>query len=934
MEEEKTEGVGTVQVSEPPEGDAQLLQPPIPSSTGTAKENAGENVVHQPTEDDDRGEDAVPEQHEQQPDVATTGTVQEAKPTVAPDASPTIAVAAASKNGSTEKNLSLSLPGTQRMGVGANAFAQLVRGWEGFMRDEQIDRFTNLQQPLQMLQGLSLCGHTVPGVPRPEQGQQQSERGNDKELPPMHPLAPPSFRYTHSSPSPYFASQYLPSMMSQPKKNDKTNEETPGDDDIPPPIALDPFQRSSSTPSAFRQPSNYSAFGTADKSAFTLPLQRSSLSGIPTTSTSSEPGAAAFSSSAFGPIQFYSMALEDMERTSIEVQDTTDRTSKGNDRIQSDDVSVEVGSKRGAASRAARFLSDVRVFRRRRRSHNRGGRENPAQPASVSSSASKGTGSEAATSPTLDTAVTVVTEPHYNPNDTSLLSTSSEVSAIVKNEVAESDAAATDCEDDNESTADAPMEEEENGAAQPGETKEDDEYDQLDDSDVEEAHYQPIEAQLQPISPPVPSPSYQTFDDERPLAETAKTDSSADAIAAASSSKMRVKISSPNKPRFTLADSPSPTGMERGEGSCLTPRSATSSRSSVTGSSSGHTTQATNNSSSSSNGLQSGLSTISETDREVMEANKEAKRRSLDNLLTKISKSENDGTSTNSSSSTSTNPNRYFSLASSPINLREGANVPVGQLLSSNRSPSPSTPGSQNGGVQLVRAHTIGPSTSASRRSGSTTSPSAASGSISAARTNSSGSSSEQPPTFVSYMDQETPVFRGESMETSSQRASGSEGEEREASPAAQMLGYSELSFEEPLAPSQVRSSRLFRSRQRRRPPRSPGKGSRLLSKTPPPRGSLSPLYHHQQLSPPPDIVDHPDSTNVSRPSYVMRSGLAMQNPVLVASRSDRGSTTTTAAPMESEEIMIKGRTYQESSIEIMNTDSADGTANLVTPEK
>lgn len=830
--------------------------------------------------------------------------------------------AASSTSDCTRKNLSVSLPDSQASGMGTNAFTQLVRGWESFMKDQQqSDPFANMKQ--HMLHGLS----QVPGAHHLDQGYQiqhlhTQKSGKESSL--FHPMAHPAFRYTQSTPSRHttIASQYLPSILQMKSANSNAQE----DDVPPPPIALDPFQRSTSTPSAFRQHSNYSAFGTADNSAFTHPLQRSAFSGIPTTSTSSEPGAATVSSSAFGPAQFYSMALEDMERTSIEVEmeDTSSSRSK------TDGIS-EVGSKRGAASRAARFLSDVRVLRRRRKSRNRDGRENPAQPPSVASSASKEADDVVTNSPPMiDTAVTVITEPHFNPNDSSMLSASSEVSAIVRNQTADSDTAATDCEETSESTVVAPLEQPDR---RPEESKAE-EYHELD-YDMEEANYQRIETQLEPSSPSAMSPSFQNYANERPVPSSAKSTGSV----VSTTSKMKVKVSSSNKPRFSLADSPSPTGMERGDGSSLTPRSVASSRSSVTGSSSGHTTQATNNSSGTSNGRQSGLSTISETDREVMEANKEAKRRNLDSLLATIAKkTENDGTSTNSGSSNSTNPHRYFSLAGSPDTMREGANVPVAQLLAttspSTRSPSP-VPGSQVG-VQLGRAHTIGTSTIASRRSLNTTSPSATSGSISAAHTNSSGSSSEQPPKFVSYVDEEAAVLRGEFIEDSSRRTSGSDGEEREASPAAQMLGYSDLSFEEPLAPSQVRSSRLFRG-SRRRPPRSPGKGSRMI-KTPPPRGSVSPLYHHHQLSPPPDIVDHPDSrSNVSRP-HVMRSGMAqLRNPVLVRSRSDLGPTTTAPVLENSTEQvqLVKGRTYRESSIEITNADAvADAAANVVSPEK
>lgn len=828
-----------------------------------------------------------------------------------------------------EKLLPVPTNDTQKV-TRANAFAQLVQGWESYMSDDRmIDPFPNFQQPLQMLQGLSLCGHPASGLPSLKAG------GYDVSSL-VHPLAPPALRHTHSSPSQIYSrssSVFDTAHLSN-------------SEDFPlPPIALDPFQRSTSTPSAFRQHSNYSAFGTADGSAFTLTSPR--YSGI------SSMGRESSSHSAFGPVQFYSMALEDMERTSIEVQDISDWSKDG---AEDSLLKQKAGLKRGAASRAARFLSDVRVLRRRRRA--RGGRENPAQPASVSSG-SKATEEDAEheqeISRPFDTAVTVISETMFNPNDTSFLSGSSEMSAIVKEA---EHGGATDCEDDVCTAPDQRMtdNEETKQERSPG----DQQYQQLDSDVEEEVGYQRIETQLQSVSPPILSPTYHNFFNGRPSTSChAAAIDNADAGVSTDGSPMRVQVCSSQKLRFTMAmesiaASPSPTRMELGgEGSSLTPlslESATMSphttRSSVTGSSSGHTTQATVTSY--STGQQSGLSTISETDREVMQANKDAKRRRGLDSLPAARKTETDGSSNNSSSSNSTNPHRYFSLASSPVTLREGANVPVDRFFTDSPSPGPASFASQPS--SLIRANTTSTS-SASRRSGSTTSPST-SVSLPVTHTSSSSASScgEQPPTFVSYLDREASsdltTFR-EAMETSSQRAAGNDLEEREASPASEMMVYSELFCEEPLAPSQLRGARLDRFRSRQRPPRSPAKGVRP-SKTPPPLGSISPLYH-QQLSPPRNIVDHLDS-NISRP-HVMRSGLA-SSPALVTSRSlidysawrlSHGDGVDPVSPLigvglgstlTESEILVKRRTYQESSVEVMNTAPGEMAANLVTPEK
>jgi hypothetical protein len=786
----------------------------------------------------------------------------------------------------------------------SNAFAQLVQGWENYMNDGKVEQFAQIQQPLEMLQGLTICGN--PAGTEPSRFPQEIDASNFRTAasPFMYPMAPAPLRYTHSTPM-------------QPKSPFQTLQKESADQGTvpPPPIALDPFQRSTSTPSAFRQHSYYSAFGTPD-SAFTLASQRSSFSGFHT------PGSAY---SAFDPVKYYSMALEDMERTSIEVQDITDRSNLAE--------KEKVGGKRGAASRAARFLSDVRVLRRRRRS--RGGRENPAHPSTLGLESR--IGEDVAS--VLDTAVTVITEPEMNLNDTSLLSRNSEISAIV-NRAANGDMGSTDGEEEMQNTS--LRSSSSRGFGNLDEAKEEfdppaenQQYEQFD-SDVEEANrYHNFETQYQPGSPSNPSfPSYHDFSD------------SGVAEKSIDSKKMKIKVSASVKPRFTMAsDSPSPSRMEecaithRSSDSAVTTSPQTT-RSLVTHSSSGHTTQATN--SSSLTGMQSGLSTISETDREVMQANKEGKRRrNLDSLIKtgRMTKNELDGTSTNSSSSASTNSHQYFSLASSPLPLRDGANVPVERFFTNSPTAGAATALAQ--ARLLARSQTASTS---SRKSGNTTSPSTT-GSVSVAHTSSSTSSGDTPPTFVSYLDREASShitsFR-ETMEISSQRATGSDNEEREASP----LPYPDVSFEEPKGASQVRTARLDKFRSQRRPPRSPSKGTRPL-KTPPPRGSVSPLFQ-QQLSPPRNIVDHPDS-DISRPFVVRSTG-----PSMVLSRSLNDSWTfrhATSVPMEISPSMganenvsdwmldvelVKGRTYHETSIEISSNADApeDVSENIVTPEK
>lgn len=798
-----------------------------------------------------------------------------------------------------------------------NAFVQLVQGWETYMNDDRlIDPFPTFQQPFEMLQGLSLCGHPASEFSSLKQGVPDFSTIG-------HPFAPAALRHTHSSPSQINGRSNFAFGSSPFAKGENTP---------PPPIALDPFQRSTSTPSAFRQHSNYSAFGTADGSAFTLPSPRYT----GTSSMSRESS----SFSAFGPVQFYSMALENMERTSIEVQDITNRSDDGT-------VKQKVGIKRGAASRAARFLSDVRVLRRRRRA--RGGRENPAQPTSISSRSKFGDDDEEdvddehETSHPLDTAVTVVTETLFNPNDTSFLSGSSEISALIKE--TELDGA-----NDSEDQACVILDENLNrhGKANEDGLPSDQQYHQLDSDPEEEIGYQRIETQLQSVSPPLPPTAVQHgfFAQEKHANPTPNSSYTA--------KPLRVHVSSSQKPRFSMAmesvaASPSPTRMERGgEGSSLTPLSleyATTSphttRSSYTGSSSGHTTQATITSF--NTGLQSGLSTISETDREVMQANKDAKRRrGLDSLPT-VLKGETDGSSNNSSSSTSTNPHRYFSLASSPVTLREGAKVPVDRFFT--ESPPLACSHSVEQALPLLTANTLASSsTAASRNSGSTTSPSSESLPVTHTSSSSSSSGAVLPPTFVSYIDRESSSdltsFR-EAMETSSPRDTDNVLEEREASPASEMMSYSTILFEESNAPSQQnRGARLDRFRSLQRPPRSPAKVVRM-AKTPPPHGYVFPINNNLSPPPPRDIVDHLDLANdaVLLSSFSLSDGnnlgLPMTNPA------DRIAVPLVGTKSESDrqmdiESLVKQRTYQERNIEVTNTAPTKGetVASIVTPEK
>jgi hypothetical protein len=750
-----------------------------------------------------------------------------------------------------------------------DSFAQLVRTWEAYINDDEGDVF----QPLQMLQGLQLCGRAGEGL----------ARLTGPSIPGINALAPPALRHTHSSPL-----QYRPPMF------DYNDEEV-----IPPPVPLNPFQRSSSTPSAYRTDSVSSAFGTADSSAFTLPSVRSNYASVNDSGSHF---------SAFDPVKYYATALDDMERTSIEVMDMSTEPKEDSEEGKEDPKLV----KKGAASRAARFLIDVRTLRRRRRM--RGGRENPAQPASVSSGSSGS--KEDASVEGNKAAVTVITESNYTPRKVpEELFTSKKPETMYSPEVHESDP--EDGKDEDTPTI-----------AQ---------YEKLDsDVDEEEINYQRIEASLHPESPgTVPSPSYERIVEDRPSSSTERR-------VKVNSSRIRIQVSHSitsssakidnSKEASGSAVSLSPTRMALGEGSSLTPGSNDSgtaspgtTRSSNTGSTSGHTTQAASTSSSLQ---QSSLSTVSETDREVMEANKQGKRRLSSRIVPAAQKRDADGTSIHSSSTDSSNPAGYLALDESPVALREGANVPADRFFTN----SPEAVGSVNQAGGSMRSRT----TSTSKKSGNSPESS------SATNTSSSNSSSgEEPPTFVSYLHRQAAsdlTSVREAAETSSPRAGESKGEEREGSPA-EIVGYPTVLFEQanvvpreqqPMPVRPPKQNRL--DKYRPRPPRSPVKGARPVT-TPPPRGSVSPLYNQQ--SPPRNIVDHPDS-NLSRPYVVRTAPAGGKLPPVGENSSSMLLSPVLGNPIRVPVDAAEGGSPVLGSIEVLKTDSEDelNGANLVTPEK
>jgi hypothetical protein len=745
----------------------------------------------------------------------------------------------------------------------STSLAKLVKGWEAYIAEGARN--------VQMLQNLHLCG---------------AGEGLARIAGPGDSFEPLGLRHTHSSPL-----QYSSAMMMG------------GGAPISLSSQVDQVRRSSSTPStsAFRQRSANSAFGVHlrtlphlngpdDRSAFTLPIHRSSYAAM------SDPG---ISYSAFEPVstitKLAAMKLDETEKTAIEVTNVGN-SEEGKDQAEDNTMTEEEKARSatlGAASRAARFLADVRFSRRRRRV--RGGRENPARPSSDPSPPQE-------TTITLQVAI-VDGNDHRSEAPRILSNVDEPTSSVVGLDSCESKQ-----EDDvADALASFPVISEDRVQTNnllDTTASSSEHYHQLDsDIDDECEEYQRIEASIQADSPgTIPSPSYQQIIDDRP--------NSTDGVQDSALPTVRIQVSGAiTSPRFTmdepnshsaLVSSPNPGQMASGEGNSLTPLSQDSgrqSRSTHTTTTSGHTTLATSTSATISSGH---LSAISETDREVMETNKAAKIRrrtlgSLSSMASSSSTTKNDADASVTSSSTSSTNHGYVALlGSSSATLREGANVPADRFFKHSQSISPGG-FVTNGGVTTTTQSRMRTS-STSVKGGSANSPTTISSS-SFAHTSSSSSSGEDPPTFVSYLDRQGASDLTSLREdvVSTERTRGDAAEERES--PSEIVGYSEVIFEEAdaedededdsqqprpiLRPIKERlTGRLQKFRYR--PPRSPVKGSRPLA-TPPPGSSgdaVSPANQH--LSPPRNIVENPIDRNLSRPS-VVRTALGGAGPVLIS---------------------------------------------------
>lgn len=368
--------------------------------------------------------------------------------------------------------------------------------------------------------------------------------------------------------------------------------------------------------------------------------------------------------------------------------------------------------------------------------------------------------------------------------------------------------------------------------------------------------------------------------------------------------------------------------------------------------SSGRSSQGT---STSSNGRSHGshLSIISETDREVANVNLLQRNRRLQIVGEQIELSLSSDRTIRSG-----DLGGSISIASPDSSIRrDGASVRADRFFNYRKDSN--------------RLRNLPPFT---RRSGSAQSPTT--GSSGASVNTSSSTGSDEPPKIVSYLDRKqisdlsSLYHRQYPFETSSPRADHDQ-EVREASPSEQIQAeHSEIVFEGS-HPTQIDVCNrprpciptAFVRKNRSLPPRSPCNNG-LSSTTPPPRGG-SPAYN--AISPPRQIVGHrldPVSTNLSKPYVVAptsyRSNLkksfstTMSVPVTDVNCEDLPDTD--QALHEAARLSPKcdyynlkpaarglspvyghqgARTYEESSIEILKSDSKDDNAiPLVTPDK
>jgi hypothetical protein len=674
-----------------------------------------------------------------------------------------------------------------------SSFEQLFQTWGSYIDD----RNGNHLESLGMLQQLDLCG--------PDRLPISQTLEDDREL-----YEPIVLRHTHSTPL-----RHTPSILNE------------DDEDEPQPVGLEILERSRSTPLST---SANSAFGTKlrtvpyldspdNRSAFTLPPYRL---------RSTKSMQLATSDTTFNPIQ-ETMEL-DTELVSIEVMDMP-----SNDHDEGSGVRDSSSWKEKSVSLVSRFISDLRSFGRKLR--NRGGRENPARPASSSDESSRKIGDVA------DEDTTSAGSPPTNGNG--------RLGSVKNTDVADAGA----------------------------ETSEKETMPTFSNRTNEKSHERQLAANV-----PVTDPSlvYHQLDDDHQETEVGR-------VRIQVSRRSKESLRRDDMARNNTVSSPMPSQSSPDSIPQATDDSPGRSRSSGTTYTSGQTTQRTVT----SNSQMSQLSSISETDREVMEANKggssgEVASSSSDQLLHSIPLS----------SVRDARYAGYTSLEDSPHLLRDGANVPAERFFTFVDSDA-------RGSSRLNNS-------SSTRKSTSRSPTTVSSSSINTSSTTSTFG--DEPPIFVSYLDRKTVSDLTTSrLETSSPRAREGSSEQRESSPS-EILLYSDIMGEESSAlktviskkPRPMRPSRgAHHGKQRIRslPPRGPIKGG--ARGTPPPSSSISPvgLYsssgndHFRRILD--DEVDQGEQELVRMTSYYM------------------------ALPRSSPNV-LRSHTYDEHSIEILKTDSKE----------
>jgi hypothetical protein len=822
----------------------------------------------------------------------------------------------------------------------SSSFAQLAfRTFETYMNEARAsDQFP----PLQVLQQINLCGpYGSEGLARLTGPSPISYHHQGR------PLEPIAIRHIHSTPL-----QHTPSILDD------------EDEYEPPPVGLDILNRSRSTPLST---SKNSAFGTILRtnsnsigndrhnntnatSAFTMmpgpyPMLKAS-------SRSAERDNKAV---IFNPIKHDVEMEGEGEMTSIEVVDLPRHLRwESTTSLSGPKASTNRRPKMSAASRAAKFLTDVRNLGMRHKAAPRGGRDNPARPPSASDeSTSSKKASGCADEETISSKSSGnSSEKESMPATARLNSTDSPVTG--------QKLAGKQCyTSDNDAGTIRPSNQSSTAAKNSFST----------DTDESPSN--------------VPSHVYERLGDSPRITGSNTYDTSGRNEVSIQVNHVLNPVSGNTDHSTYSVSSPEPS-----RAGSTTPQSQDSPEllrffSSTTSSNSGHVTHATTTSHSS--GHDTNLSTISETDREVMELNSSRKcdrRNSGDTTL----HAKTDRIELSLASGRNVRFGEYVELVTSPSpeNGRDGASVQADRFFT-----RVSDSNEKSGVLHKLRG--LG----GKSKAGTSHSPNT----VSSASVNTSSSASsmgDEPPKIVSYLDRKqvsdlTSALQrgGEAVERSSPRAGLEDREVRDSSPSEQILVEdSEVLFEGAHAlkssvggnprPLWTSKGLPMGRKMRSLPPRSPHKGFRSATATPPPRGG-SPAYG---ASPPRPIVDSKgpfDPSLLSKPYALTTraettpggSDLQLGSNSIVnythipGSGSDPGShevvrlspiryevPSVSHLPRGSSPIGglrahsispvggLRARTYEESSIEILKTDSKEDTSScpspipLVTPEK